>query len=481
MNQAHRQSGAAFDQHAAHTGRNVGHSAASGHAHTDHAGHDKHAGHDPEMFRRRFWLTLALTIPLVVTSEMVMDWFNYSVDLPLMNWYGPVLGSIVFWWGGWPFLAGGVAEVRDRRPGMMLLITMAISVAYVASMATSLDWLDLEFWWELAALVTIMLLGHWQEMKAIGQAQNALAALAALLPDEADLVDGDTIRHSSRVRAARRRHRLGPTWRASTRRRNDRRRQRRARRVDDHWRVHARHPIIRRPCRCRHGVDRQLDPGACRRRRRRHRAGGNPAARRRRPSQPKSSSSARRPLRRAVVLRCCRRCDRHLRRVVGDRRSRHRNHQHGHGVGDRLPPRPRACHPARDRDLDRSVGQGRDPRQGPARPRTDALDRHRAVRQDRHPHQRRPRRYWRRRDRLVRQRPRAAHRCSGRSRKRTSPRPGDRQRRRRQRRSRGDQLPVDHRARGHRRDRRHRLRRRRPGAAPPTPARHPRIAPRHRQ
>ena len=198
MKQAHLQPGTAPDEHAAHTGRNVvGHDGASGHAHTGHgghAGHDKHAGHDPEMFRRRFWLTLALTIPLVVTSHMVMDWFDYSVDLPLMDWYGPVLGSIVFWWGGWPFLAGGVAEVRDRQPGMMLLITMAISVAYVASMATSLDWLDLEFWWELAALVTIMLLGHWQEMKAIGQAQNALAALAALLPDEADLVDGDTIR-----------------------------------------------------------------------------------------------------------------------------------------------------------------------------------------------------------------------------------------------------------------------------------------------
>ncbi len=189
-----------------------------------HAGHDKHAGHDPEMFRRRFWLTLALTIPLVVTSHMVMDWFNYSVDLPLMEWYGPVLGSIVFWWGGWPFLAGGVAEVRDRQPGMMLLITMAISVAYIASMATSLDWLDLEFWWELAALVTIMLLGHWQEMKAIGQAQNALAALAALLPDEADLVDGDTIRPVAGVRTARRRcrawsvpaHVYPPTARSST-------------------------------------------------------------------------------------------------------------------------------------------------------------------------------------------------------------------------------------------------------------------------
>jgi Cu2+-exporting ATPase len=146
------------------------------------------------MFRRRFWLSLALTLPLVVTSEMVMEWFGYELDLPAMSWYGPVLGSIVFWWGGWPFLAGGVAEVRDGQPGMMLLISMAISVAYTASMATSFGWLDLEFWWELALLVTIMLLGHWQEMKAIGQARNALAALAALLPDDAELVDGDTTR-----------------------------------------------------------------------------------------------------------------------------------------------------------------------------------------------------------------------------------------------------------------------------------------------
>src|SRR4051812_18143142 len=156
--------------------------------HHGHAGHDKHAGHNPEMFRRRFWLSLVLTVPLVVTSEMVMGWFGYELDLPLMSWFGPILGSIVFWWGGWPFLAGGVAEIRDRQPGMMLLISMAISVAYMASMATSFDWLGLEFWWELAALVTIMLLGHWQEMKAIGQARNALAALAALLPDEAERI-----------------------------------------------------------------------------------------------------------------------------------------------------------------------------------------------------------------------------------------------------------------------------------------------------
>jgi P-type Cu2+ transporter len=161
----------------------------AGHAgHDEHAGHDKHAGHDPEMFRRRFWLSLLATIPLVVTSEMVMDWFGYELDFAGRGALGPILGSFVFWWGGWPFLKGGVDEVRDRQPGMMLLISMAITVAYTASMASSLDWFDLDFWWELAALVTIMLLGHWQEMKAIGQAQGALAALAELLPDDAERV-----------------------------------------------------------------------------------------------------------------------------------------------------------------------------------------------------------------------------------------------------------------------------------------------------
>jgi Cu2+-exporting ATPase len=160
-------------------------------AHGGHQGHDKHAGHDPEQFRRKFWLSLALTLPIVATSEMVMDWFGYSLDFPGMSLVGPVLGSVVFLYGGWPFLAGGVREVRDRAPGMMLLISMAIAVAYVASLATSFGLFDLDFWWELAALVTIMLLGHWQEMKAIGQAQGALAALAALLPDDAERVTGD--------------------------------------------------------------------------------------------------------------------------------------------------------------------------------------------------------------------------------------------------------------------------------------------------
>jgi Cu2+-exporting ATPase len=164
------------------------------HEHQDphhHQGHDKHAGHDPAIFRRKFWLSLVLTVPIVLTSRMVMDWFGYSFDFPGMSWVGPVLGSVVFFYGGWPFLEGAVREVRDRAPGMMLLIAMAITVAYVASVATSVGAFNLDFWWELAALVTIMLLGHWQEMKAIGQAQGALAALAALLPDDAERVSRD--------------------------------------------------------------------------------------------------------------------------------------------------------------------------------------------------------------------------------------------------------------------------------------------------
>ncbi|MEO8364024.1 MAG: copper-translocating P-type ATPase [Ilumatobacteraceae bacterium] len=151
--------------------------------------HDKHAGHDPEMFRRRFWLTFVLTIPVFISSPTVMDWFGYHISA--VAWIGPLIGTFIFIWGGQPFLVGAVNEIRNRRPGMMLLIAMAITVAWSASMSTSLGWFDLEFWWELAALVTIMLLGHWQEMKAIGQARGALAAVAALLPDEAERVGSD--------------------------------------------------------------------------------------------------------------------------------------------------------------------------------------------------------------------------------------------------------------------------------------------------
>ncbi|WP_216853531.1 heavy metal translocating P-type ATPase [Phytoactinopolyspora halotolerans] len=143
------------------------------------------------MFRDRFWLSLLLAIPVVLTSHMIMDWFGYELDFTGIDWVGPVLGTVIFFYGGWPFVVGAIAEARSRQPGMMLLIGMAITVAFVASWTATLDWFDVEVWWELSLLIVIMLLGHWMEMRAIGQAQGALAALAELLPDEADRVTAD--------------------------------------------------------------------------------------------------------------------------------------------------------------------------------------------------------------------------------------------------------------------------------------------------
>lgn len=169
-----------------------------GAGHGDGGGHEGHAGHDPAMFRDRFWLSLILSIPVVVTSPMIMEWFGYSVDFPGVTWVGPALGTVIFLYGGAPFLAGAWSEIRSRQPGMMLLIGMAITVAFAASWTASLGWFDVEVWWELSLLIVIMLLGHWLEMRAIGQAQGALAALAELLPDEAERVtstgDVETVR-----------------------------------------------------------------------------------------------------------------------------------------------------------------------------------------------------------------------------------------------------------------------------------------------
>jgi Cu2+-exporting ATPase len=155
--------------------------------------HDKHAGHDPAMFRRLFWWNLLLAVPVLVFSDQIQRWFGYSIDGAWAGWVPPVVGTVVYLWGGRPFLAGGVVEVRHRQPGMMLLIALAITVAYVSSLASSLGWGNLDFWWELVALIVVMLLGHWQEMKAIGQARGALAALAELLPDQAERVADGTV------------------------------------------------------------------------------------------------------------------------------------------------------------------------------------------------------------------------------------------------------------------------------------------------
>ena len=165
---------------------------------TDHHvhGHGEHAGHSTAMFRDRFWWSLILSIPVVIFSPMVAHLLGYHLPaFPGSTWIPPVLGTIIFVYGGTPFLKGGWKELKSRQPGMMLLIAMAITVAFVASWVTTLGLggFDLDFWWELALLVTIMLLGHWLEMRALGAASSALDALAALLPDEAEkVIDGTT-------------------------------------------------------------------------------------------------------------------------------------------------------------------------------------------------------------------------------------------------------------------------------------------------
>jgi len=132
---------------------------------------------------------------VVAYSEMVQEWLGFTPpQFPGSQWVAPLLGTVVFLYGGWPFLEGGLAEARARQPGMMLLISLAILVAFGASAASALGLFDLEFWWELALLIVIMLLGHWLEMRALGQASGALDALAALLPDEADLITADGTR-----------------------------------------------------------------------------------------------------------------------------------------------------------------------------------------------------------------------------------------------------------------------------------------------
>lgn len=161
-----------------------------------HSGHSGHGGHGDHVaqFRRLFWIMLFLAIPVVGANMMFADLVGYTLpENPAVEWISPLLGTVMFVWGGRPFLTGAVSEIRARQPGMMLLISLAITVAFVSSWGASLGVLghDLDFWWELALLIVIMLLGHWIEMRSLRQASSALDSLAALLPDEAERVGGD--------------------------------------------------------------------------------------------------------------------------------------------------------------------------------------------------------------------------------------------------------------------------------------------------
>ena len=177
----------------AHQGEHAGHDEHSEHAgHGEHAAHGGHGGHVAQ-FRRLFWIMLVLAVPVIAFSPMFAMLLGYAVPEGGLAWVSPVLGTVMYFWGGAPFLRGSIDEIRVKKPGMMLLIALAITVAFVASWGATLGVLhhELDFWWELALLIVIMLLGHWIEMRSLAQTSSALDSLAALLPDTAELVDGD--------------------------------------------------------------------------------------------------------------------------------------------------------------------------------------------------------------------------------------------------------------------------------------------------
>ncbi|MDJ1431452.1 heavy metal translocating P-type ATPase [Halostagnicola sp. A-GB9-2] len=171
----------------------------SDHAHEEHPGpdheaHVDHAGHE-EMFKQRFFVCLVLSLPVLYYSPMLQEWFGYAaITFPGSMFVGPVLGTIVFLYGGIPFLRMGAAEARNREPGMMLLISLAITVAFVYSVAAVAFGIGEPFFWELVTLIVIFLLGHWIEMRSVRRASGALDELAALMPDTAERIteDGET-------------------------------------------------------------------------------------------------------------------------------------------------------------------------------------------------------------------------------------------------------------------------------------------------
>ncbi len=173
------------------------------HGSGDHSGHDGNApmgmaGHDHHKmmvkdFRKRFWVSLIITIPILFFSPMIQEFFGYDFLLPGNPYFLFALSSFVYFWGAWPFLKGFYGEMKTKGAGMMTLISMAISVAYFYSTATVFGLKGEDFFWELSTLIVIMLLGHWLEMKSVLGASKALQLLVSMLPSEAHKVVGDTI------------------------------------------------------------------------------------------------------------------------------------------------------------------------------------------------------------------------------------------------------------------------------------------------
>lgn len=154
-----------------------------------HSSHNQHAGHSAKMFRDKFWLSLVLTLPVVFWSAEVQQWLGYHAPVfPGSRFVPAILGTIIFVYGGRIFIQGARGELSARQPGMMTLISLAIVVSFAASLAATLGLFQVDIWWELSTLISVMLLGHWLEIRAVTQARGALSALAALLPDSAERI-----------------------------------------------------------------------------------------------------------------------------------------------------------------------------------------------------------------------------------------------------------------------------------------------------
>jgi Cu2+-exporting ATPase len=148
----------------------------------EHSDHDKHAGHHTEDFLKRFWVCMILTVPVLLLSHMIQQWVGFNWTFTGDKYVLLTLGTIIYFYGGWPFLTGLVREVKSRNPGMMTLVAVAITTAYVYSVAVVFGLEGMDFFWELATLIDIMLIGHWLEMKSQMAASKALESLVALLP-----------------------------------------------------------------------------------------------------------------------------------------------------------------------------------------------------------------------------------------------------------------------------------------------------------
>jgi len=188
---AHAMSTEKTSDHSNHA-RHNGHDRPQDHdGHGDHSAHVDHSGHE-EMFRRRFWVSLFLSIPVLAFSQSIQNWLGYTAPAFFgSDWIVPVFSTVIFLYGGVPFIKMAVPEIKNRKPGMMALISLAISVSFLYSITTTFFPLGEAFYWELVTLIVVMLFGHWMEMRSVRKASSALDELAKLMPDTAELVQPD--------------------------------------------------------------------------------------------------------------------------------------------------------------------------------------------------------------------------------------------------------------------------------------------------